>query len=448
MPRTTLFRRLVQQRHLTAYDAFAAQFERAAAKLAELDGDPRLATLRVSSRQFDRWLGGELLTLPRPDTCRALEYLLGSPASELFSATDDLGAHSAPLLQVPTTTPPSAPLPTREEDDDPLAIVTRAQQLTGSNADEETLAFIDSSLESISAHYEQDGPHALRREVRRIRRLAHTLLDGRQPPRVRRELFRLAARASGLLGYMAVNLGDFELAEAYCTEALDLSKEIGDLDTELWASGTLSFALYYAGFYDKADARAAAGVERGPNSAQSIRLLVNGRARALARTGNRRTAEHAIGQALDLSDRHDVPVGLTSCISFAPYGRARTLANAVTARVSLHDTAKALGDADRIDDLVEHSDSAWSRALVRLDVSTALLRQRTPDLEHAMTLGREAIRLCGATPIRSVWQRSNELFQQAGAWRTHPSVSEYGDELRVWSAQPAALAMASRSRAV
>jgi tetratricopeptide (TPR) repeat protein len=448
MPRTTLFRCLLKQRHLTTYDAFAAQFERAAAKLAELDRDPRLAALRVSSRQFDRWLGGELLTLPRPDTCRVLECLLGSPASELFSATDDVGARSAPLLKVLAPPPPPAPLPTREEDDDPLAIVTRAQQLTVSNADAATLAFIDSSLESVSARYEQDGPHALRREVRKIRRLAHALLDGRQPPRVRRELFRLAARASGLLGYMAVNVGDFELAQAHCTEALDLSEEIGDLDTELWAGGTLSFALYYAGLYERADARAAAAVERGPRSAQSIRLLVNGRARALAKSGDRRTAENAISKALDLSDRHDVPVGLTSCISFEPYGRARTLANAVTARVSLHDTAKALSDADRIDDLVEHSDSAWSRALVRLDVSTALLRRRTPDLDHAMALGREALRLCGSTPIRSVWQRSNELFQQAGAWRTHPSVSEYGDELRVWNAQPAAVAMALRSRTV
>ncbi|WP_369391138.1 hypothetical protein AB5J72_28470 [Streptomyces sp. CG1] len=454
MSRTTLFRRLLQQRHLTTYEAFAAQFVRAGAKLAELDRDPRLASLRVSSRQFDRWLGGELRKLPRPDTCRVLEYLLGRPAAELFAvaAAGEAGPVAPSPLPARVTdaaaTASPVPLPARGEDDDPLAIVTRARQLTVSNADDATLAFISSSLEEITDHYEQDGPLVLRRQARKIRRLAHTLLDGRQPPRVRHELFRLTARASGLLGYMAVNVGDFELAEAYCTEALELSQEIGDLDTELWASGTLSFALYYAGAYDRADARAAAAVERGPRSAQSIRLLVNGRARALARTGDRRATERAIGQALDLSDRHDVPVGLTPCISFAPYGRARTLANAVTARVSLHDTAKALSDADRIDDLVEHSDSAWSRALVRLDVSTAMLRQRTPDLDHAMALGREAISLCGATPIRSVWQRSSELFEQAGTWGTHPSVGEYGDVLRAWNAQPAVLAMASRARAV
>ncbi|MGW7723082.1 hypothetical protein ACWGJ6_07000 [Streptomyces canus] len=40
MPRTTLLRQLLQQRHLTTHEAFAAQYERAAARLAELDRDP------------------------------------------------------------------------------------------------------------------------------------------------------------------------------------------------------------------------------------------------------------------------------------------------------------------------------------------------------------------------------------------------------------------------
>jgi hypothetical protein len=199
MPRTTLFRQLLQRRHLTTYEAFAAQFERAAAKLADLDGDRRLASLRVSPRQFDRWFGGELQTLPRPDACRVLEYMLGRPVSELFAAVRDEERH----------TPHQSPNPvsSRQDSDDPLDIVARTQQLTASNADEATLAFLGSSLEGITARYEPDGPYALRSQARHLRHLAHTLLDGRQPPRARRELFRLAAHASGLLGYMAVNSG-------------------------------------------------------------------------------------------------------------------------------------------------------------------------------------------------------------------------------------------------
>ncbi|MFJ1975487.1 hypothetical protein ACIO93_43620 [Streptomyces sp. NPDC087903] len=443
MPRTTLLRQLLQQRHLTTHEAFAAQFERAATRLAEIDRDHRLASLQVSPRQFDRWYGGELLTLPRPDACRVLEHMLGRAVSELFSTVSDGGGVHDRAQEPATRRKVSSPPPLRDDDENPLGIVAQTRQLTASNADDATLAFLDASLEGITSRYEQDGPYTLRPQARQARQLAHTLLDGRQPPRTRRELFRLAARAAGLLGYMAVNMGDFTLSEAYCTEARDLSREIGDLDTELWACGTFSFGLYYAGRYDEADACAAAAVERAPRHAQSIRLLANGRARALGKAGDRRAVEQAIAQALDLSDIHEVPVGLTSCISFKPYGRARTLANAVTSHLALRNTAQVLRDAERIDDLVEHSTSSWSRSLVRLDVATALLQQGTPDIDHAMALGREALRLSGGTPISSVYQRSRDLRKQAGLWRDHPAVRDYGDEFRTWSLQPAALAMAS-----
>ncbi|KUN00758.1 hypothetical protein AQI95_33985 [Streptomyces yokosukanensis] len=442
MPRTTLLRQLLQQRHLTTHEAFAAQYERAAARLAELDRDPRLESLQVSPRQFDRWYGGELLTLPRPDACRVLEHMLGSAVSELFSTAYADCARDRVEEPLTRRQPPS-PSPPRQDDENPLDIVTRTRQLMASNADDATLAFLDASLEGITSRYEQDGPYVLRPQARQARQLTHTLLDGCQPPRVRKELFRLAARASGLLGYMAVNMGDFALAEAYCAEARELGHEIGDLDTELWACGTLSFSLYYAGRYGAADACAAAAVERAPRHAQSIRLLANGRARALGKTGDRRAVERVVGQALHLSDLHEVPVGLTSCISFEPYGRARTLANAVTSHVALSNTVLVLRDAEHIDDLVEHSSSSWSRSLVRLDVATALLQQRLPDIAQAMALGREALRLCGDTPISSVYQRSRDLHEQAGPWRDHPAVRDYGDEFRTWSSQPAALAMAS-----
>jgi hypothetical protein len=239
---------------------------------------------------------------------------------------------------------------------------------------------------------------------------------------------------------MAVNLGDFVLAEAYAMEAQDLSRAIDDIETELWARGTLSFSYYYAGHYAEADACAAAAVDVAPSSAQAIRLLVNGRARALGKMGDRRTVQRIICQALELSALHNVAAGLTPCISFEPYGYARTLANAVTAQLSAGRVDQVLATAQRIDDLVEDS-NPWSRSLVRLDVATALLRQCTPDVDRAMLLGREALVFCGDVPIRSVWQRSRDLYDQAREWQYHLAVGEYVDELRTWSSQPAVLAM-------
>ncbi|MER5991502.1 hypothetical protein [Streptomyces viridosporus] len=59
---------------------------------------------------------------------------------------------------------------------------------------------------------------------------------------------------------------------------------------------------------------------------------------------------------------------------------ARTLANAVTTRLSLGDTAEVLTHAEQIEDLVEQSHSEWSRALVGLDVASALLKQSSPEV--------------------------------------------------------------------
>lgn len=296
-------------------------------------------------------------------------------------------------------------------------------------------------MDGIVQRYDREGPKPLRGEVRSLRGLVHTLLDGHQPPRVRHELFRLAARAAGLLGYMAVNVGDYGLAEAYGSEARDLSRVIGDVETELWARGTLSFSYYYAGRYMEADACAAAAVDMAPGNPQAIRLLTNGRARALGKMGDREGVERVIGQALELSAAHDVGASLTPCISFEPYGYARTLANAVTAYLSAGQVDQVLGTAERIDAIVEDSDP-WSRCLVRLDVATALLRQRTPDIDRAMQLGREALALCRDVPITSVWQRSRDLYAEALEWRNREAVRDYGDALRAWSAQPAALPIA------
>ncbi|MHA6757875.1 hypothetical protein [Streptacidiphilus sp. PAMC 29251] len=171
----------------------------------------------------------------------------------------------------------------------------------------------------------------------------------------------------------------------------------------------------------------------------AIRLPVNGRARALGRLHDRYGAEAAIGQAITLAEKTDLPNGLTSCIALdVPYSHARLLANAVTARLSLGDTGKVHSLAAQIEGQVDSSDSAWSRALVRLDQATACLRGPTPDLERAMELGTQALRAGAATPIRSVLQRAQELQQAAAPWYTHTAVQDYAEALTAWRAAPAA----------
>jgi transcriptional regulator with XRE-family HTH domain len=92
--RPTLLRALITERHWQRFPTFEARFRRAARELAELDGDPDLAKLTVSSRQWERWYSGNLKTEPHPDACRVLEHMFGYPVQQLLAARDSGGQHA------------------------------------------------------------------------------------------------------------------------------------------------------------------------------------------------------------------------------------------------------------------------------------------------------------------------------------------------------------------
>ncbi|MGW3955352.1 hypothetical protein ACWEKM_31470 [Streptomyces sp. NPDC004752] len=432
--RMTLFRQLVQERHWTTVHSFNTHFARAARELAAITGERRLADVTVARRTFDRWMAGELRGMPQRDTRAILEHLFQQPVALLFATPE--GAE-----------PPGM---SRGEGifDDPLAVITQTELLTQSGTGAAALEHFRGEIQGIVDRYETQGPQALAGQTRSLHgELSARLKGGQYPPAVHSELFRLTGQTAGLLAYMAVNAGTRPaVAEAYCVQAETLARYIGDTQLQMWAAGTRSLSLYYQHRYTEADAAAAAGIDLAPSDGQAIRLLVNGRARALARLGDRRGAERTIGRALDLSEQQpSLPSGITSCISFAPYSLARTLANEITARLSLDGTSEVFSCAEQIDGLIEESDSEWSRALVRLDVAAALLQHRQPEVEHAMALGRRALHAGTSAPITSVWQRANELYERAGRWHAEPDVGDYAEELRTWRSLPEARSIVSGS---
>jgi hypothetical protein len=95
----TLLRVLVTERHWQKFPTFERQFRRAAAELARQQGEPELAKVSVSARQFERWYSGALKTEPYPDACRVLEFMFGHPVRQLFApareAARDTSARSA-----------------------------------------------------------------------------------------------------------------------------------------------------------------------------------------------------------------------------------------------------------------------------------------------------------------------------------------------------------------
>ncbi|WP_326731891.1 helix-turn-helix transcriptional regulator [Streptomyces phaeochromogenes] len=337
--------------------------------------------------------------------------------------------------------------PVEPDWDDPVAIATDVSALLASNTAPAAISAAEEALVRIIDEYEFDGPTGPARLALRARKLRshlHGLLHGQQPPSHRTALFRTAARTSAVLGYMAVNAGHHGLAASYCTEAVTMAQDISDLETVLWTHGTRSLSAYYAGDFAKAAAWASAGIALAPNHPQAIRLHVNGLARALARQGDHAGTLRAIGVAEDLSSRHGVTTALTPCISLDPYGVTRTLANAITGHVALGETAEVLRYETEISEYVAASDSQWTHSLVRLDVATALLSDRHPDVEHAMVIGLQVLQDAEGGPlILSVVQRSHDLRRNAENWADVAAVSEYVEALRAWSQTPRVRQLAS-----
>ncbi len=84
MPRPTLFRELLQERRWDNWCIFAAHLDRAARDLARQGRSTRVLGVSIARRTFDRWMIGELESLPHRDTQVATEYLLGFPFDALF----------------------------------------------------------------------------------------------------------------------------------------------------------------------------------------------------------------------------------------------------------------------------------------------------------------------------------------------------------------------------
>ncbi|MEU6261763.1 helix-turn-helix transcriptional regulator [Saccharopolyspora shandongensis] len=316
--------------------------------------------------------------------------------------------------------------------DNVKAVRAQTESLQESNLEPHDLGHLERELWRIVAEYEHHGPSELAPKAVTLRKCVHRLLQGRQNLRDRQHLYRIAAQLAGLLSYMAVNTGRFHLAEAYCQQALGLADELNDVGLQIWAWGTRSFCRYYQDDYIGAYQAAAQGRELAPANPQAIRLLANGEARALGRLGDRAGVNAAVERALDLLECHAVHPDLTPCISFEPYGYMRVAANAATAYVALGDTHRVLRYTHNVESSVEQADSNWSRALVNLDLAQVLLRQPKPDLEQALHLGRQALEVSAQHPIRSVWQRSQELHALALTWAGEACVTEFTDALRTW----------------
>jgi DNA-binding XRE family transcriptional regulator len=396
-----------------------------ARKAAGLTQEDLAAALHVERSTVVRWEAGR--HAPQAYLWPKLGKVLGISRGELGALLTEIAQSKADSRGHPRNKVTSAPSAVAVVDAVPSLAVVDVLGPT------QTLAVVDDFTRSVVARYELDGPQRLAPEVRVLRRFCRELGSRVSGTDERERLVRVSARQSALLAYMSVNLSRYTDAEHYALEASMLATVAQDRPLLAWIKATQSFAAYYQERYQDALNLAGVGVQLAGADAQRVRLLSNGVARAAGKLGDRYTVDQAINAAFELVDNANGPVGMTSCIDFQPYGWARTAANAATAYLSGGDYVRALQLTQELSTVVAGSDSDWSRSLVRLDEATALTLGQGADLEHAATVGMEALTASATKPITSVASRARELAVAMQRHGRHRAGDEFESALREWT---------------
>jgi hypothetical protein len=317
--------------------------------------------------------------------------------------------------------------------EDVIDVLSRIQRLNRV-VDPTIVDHLQGNLRHILAQYEGLDHASLNPVLVKQRAWIDSLLDECGHPRQRQKLFMTAAATAGLLGYIAIGRGAFPLGRAYCLEAFQLGDLAEDTNLQAWARGLQSFCEYYAQDYREALRFAQDGLTYARDGPQSVRLTINGVARAMGKLGDNEGVRRAVGEAYVLMSRNDVPAGVPSSIAMECYSAAQTASNAATAYVSLglpdqvqHYVDLALPD-------ISKSDSPWSRSLIMIDLAFSHVRSEKPDLDRAAELAVEALRVPGCRPIISVQQRTSELIQDVserwGSCRQVNAIHEAASAMR------------------
>ena len=319
----------------------------------------------------------------------------------------------------------------------PVEIAGRVQWVSTTNVDDMTLDLFDSMVTDIIEQYERAGPARLALYVVGHRRQVHEIMRAQQHPRQRDRLFVTAARLSCILAAVALDLGQWAQARAYSVEAFHLAQMVdrGE-DLRAWVRATQSLIEYYAGRYDNALALARDGQDTAPGGPHSIRLAVNGEARALARLGDHRGVEEAVDRAFTQLADSPTAGPASPSLSLGPYCQARAAGNAATAYLSLADSDRAVEYASRALATFDTAGLRGPQALTRLDMATALVSSPgTADPERAAALAEQALRVSGAGQFQSVGQRAAEFLAAAQPWHDLPAVQAVQEAVRSgWAA--------------
>ncbi|SQD94590.1 Transcriptional regulator, XRE family [Parafrankia sp. Ea1.12] len=317
--------------------------------------------------------------------------------------------------------------------DEELEEVTRRMQLfAASNVDDDALYQLDTSIEVVGRRYETSDAATVYPVALKQRRWLAELMTGHQHPDQRRELYAIGGKLSGLLGYLAFDLGNELVARAYCNEAMSLAKTAGHNDLAAWVRGTQSFIAYYGGRYREALDLARDGQRYARGGPASIRLAISGEARTLGKLGDVHGVDEAVGRALTAHAKIEDTDPVGYFLSFDPFTASRIAGNAASAYLAAGAPDRAREFTDQAIPIFAAAGSTASHALTLVDASMTYLAGPNPQPDRAGALVSEAIDVGADLRSEVVARRARDFLLSVAQWRTVPEIAQVQDAVKAW----------------
>lgn len=229
------FKQLVHSLHWQVYETFVDVFDRTAQAMAIETGEASLRTVSVSRRQLDRWLSGDLKSLPRPRQCRVLERMLGESASSLFN----------------TGSAPARALSLHEQ---ALTAAKRAADFTiqdeRNNLSSFAIAEVEANADRLIRQYPNRPLVELFPSLTDTQAQVFELLSNCRDPETQRRLYRASAIVTALLSKASHDLGDADAALTQGRAALLSAERASDTSLLMWIHSLQSLASFWAEDYD------------------------------------------------------------------------------------------------------------------------------------------------------------------------------------------------------
>lgn len=281
-----------------------------------------------------------------------------------------------------------------------VAAARRAFRFTagaeGGNVGPETLDQLRDEVIRLARAYPQQPVMTLLGDLVEVQDVTFRLLDGRQRPDQTRELYLLAAVASGLLANASHSLGYPHAGMTQARTAYVCADNAGHDGLRAWVRGQQSVVAYWAGWPYEALRYAQLGTEAAERATGTSAVYLPAMAaRVYAVIGDRDESRAAVERAQDARE-HVIPDELDELGGSLTFTRPRQLYYTADATAWLPgEEERAEREAAEAVDAYEHAEPAEQSnadmAVTRADL--ALARTRRGELDGARTALRPVLDL-------------------------------------------------------